>query len=231
MSLEREQIGACTLYRGDCRDVVPTLGGIDAVLTDIPYGVGMQAFDDDLAVGIAGLDLAPCKRAITWLSPGKIAAFVTMSQRWSVLRVLWMEKAADLSYPWRGWMMNSEAILVLGRAGALWPSPGTYHRDCYTVAPWGKTGHPASKPVSVATDLLNKLAAPGETVLDMFAGACTTALACMALGCEFIGIERNPKWFDLGCQRITAAYAQPDLFVPTPTRPVQQDIFAEAGRG
>jgi site-specific DNA-methyltransferase (adenine-specific) len=224
--VEREQIGACTLYRGDCREVLPTLGEVDAVLTDIPYGVGMHAFDDDLSIGIEGLDMARCQRAITWLSPGKIAAFVLQTQRWTVRRVLWMEKAADLSYPWRGWLMNSEAILVLDRPGATWPSPGTYHRDCYTVAPWGKTGHPTSKPLMVATDLLNKLAEPGETVLDMFAGSCTTALACMALSCAFIGIEKDPRWFDLGCQRITDAYAQPDLFVPQPVRPQQQALFA-----
>lgn len=226
MTLEREQIGACTLYRGDCRTILPALAPVDAVLTDIPYGVGMLAFDDDLRIGIEGLDMAACTRAITWISPGRIAQFVRLSQRWTVRRVLWMEKAADLSYPWRGWLMNSEAILVLDRDGAHWPTPGSYHRDCYTVAPWGKTGHPTSKPLAVARDLLNKLAAPGQTVLDMFAGSCTTALACMTLGCPFIGIESNPRWFDLACQRITDAYAQPDLFLPQPVQPQQQALFA-----
>ena len=36
----KEQIGDCTLYLGDCLEVMPTLGKVDAVLTDPPYGIG-----------------------------------------------------------------------------------------------------------------------------------------------------------------------------------------------
>ena len=224
MGFEREQIGDCTLYRGDCREVLPTLGPVDAVLTDIPYGVGMRAFDDELAVGIAGLNLALCMRAITWLSPGKIGPFVKAAS-WDLARVLWMEKLADLSFPWRGWMMDSEAILVLERTGARWPTPETYHRDCYRVAPWGKSGHPTAKPLVVTKDLLQKLSAPGEVILDMFAGSCTTALACIALQRRFIGIEKAAKWFDLGCQRIAEAYSQGDLFLPVSSPRAQQEVL------
>lgn len=220
---EMVQIGDCRLYRGDALDIVPTLEPVDAVLTDIPYGVGMRAFDDDLMTGIAGLNLACCSRAITWLSPGKIAQFVKASS-WEVMRVLWMEKRADLSYPWRGWMMDSEAILVLERPGARWPTPETYHRDCYSVGPWGKNGHPTAKPLHVTKDLLQKLSAPGDLILDMFAGSCTTALACMALGRRFIGVELSPQWFDLGCRYIDEALRQPDLFLPVVAAPLQQQM-------
>ena len=40
MTWEREQIGACTVYRGDAREVLLTLGRVDAVVTDPPYGWG-----------------------------------------------------------------------------------------------------------------------------------------------------------------------------------------------
>src|SRR5262245_4871887 len=164
MSWEKEVIGDCTLYRGDALEIVPTLPRVDAVLTDIPYGVGMRAFDDDLDIGIQGLNLAPCARAVTWLSPGKIAPFVKASS-WQLLRVLWMEKAADLSFPWHGWIMNGEVILVLERPGARWPAPAMYHRDCYSVGPWERCGHPSAKPLMVTKDILAKLSAVGETVL------------------------------------------------------------------
>lgn len=226
MSWEVEQIGDCTLYRGDCREVLPTLDKVDAVVTDIPYGVGMKAFDDDLDTGIAGLELAPCLRAVTWLSPGKIGYFVQRSS-WHLARVLWMEKVADLSYPWRGWLMNSEAILVLERPNAKWPQPQAYHRDCYSVGPWGKTGHPNAKPLTVVVDVIKKIAAPGHMVLDMFAGSCTTALGCIATGRRCICIEKETRWFDLGCQRITDAYKQPSLFPVAPPAP-QQLTLTEA---
>ena len=42
MTWEREQIGVCTLYRGDAREVLPTLAPVDVVITDPPYGVFLQ---------------------------------------------------------------------------------------------------------------------------------------------------------------------------------------------
>lgn len=226
MTWEVEHIGPHTLYRGDCREVLPTLAPVDALLTDIPYGVGMRAFDDNFAIGLEGLALVPCQRGITWISPGKVAAFIKGCLPWEVQRILWMEKLADLSYPWRGWLMNSEAILVLERPGAQWPTPETYHRDCYGVAPWGKTGHPNAKPLSVAKDLLQKITSPGETVIDPFLGSGTTALACLATARRCIGIEREARWFALACQRMHDALAQPDLFLPQAPRAIQQPLFA-----
>ena len=36
----RVEIGDCVLYEGDCLEVMPTLGNVDAVVTDPPYGIG-----------------------------------------------------------------------------------------------------------------------------------------------------------------------------------------------
>ena len=38
-------------------------------------------------------------------------------------------------------------------------------------------------------------------------------VACVKLGRKFIGIEIEPKYFDIACRRIEAAYAQPDMFI------------------
>jgi site-specific DNA-methyltransferase (adenine-specific)/modification methylase len=56
-------------------------------------------------------------------------------------------------------------------------------------------------------------------------GSGTTGIACVQAGRDFTGIEIEPRYFDIACQRITDAYAQPDLFVPQPTRPQQQALF------
>ena len=40
MSVEKVVIGNATLYRADCREVLPTLPKVDAVITDPPYGIG-----------------------------------------------------------------------------------------------------------------------------------------------------------------------------------------------
>jgi site-specific DNA-methyltransferase (adenine-specific) len=57
-----------------------------------------------------------------------------------------------------------------------------------------------------------KQAGDPKTVLDPFMGSGTTGVACANLGRSFIGIEADPRYFDIACERITAAQAQGRLF-------------------
>jgi site-specific DNA-methyltransferase (adenine-specific) len=60
-------------------------------------------------------------------------------------------------------------------------------------------------------------------------GSGTTGVACVKLGRRFIGIEIDPGYFDIACDRIRKAYAQPDMFVSTPApQPEQLSILDEA---
>jgi site-specific DNA-methyltransferase (adenine-specific) len=61
--------------------------------------------------------------------------------------------------------------------------------------------------------LVNRASRSGETILDPFMGSGTTGVACANLGRKFIGIEIEPKYFDIACERIRAAQAQQRLFV------------------
>lgn len=74
-------------------------------------------------------------------------------------------------------------------------------------------GHPHTKPV----DLLCKLigATRAKTIIDPFMGSGTTGVACAQLGRKFIGIEIEPKYFDIACRRIEQAYAQGKLPLAT----------------
>lgn len=59
------------------------------------------------------------------------------------------------------------------------------------------------------------------TVLDPFMGSGTTGVACAKMGRKFIGIEIEPKYFDIACKRIEEAYKQPDMFVELPKKAEQ----------
>jgi site-specific DNA-methyltransferase (adenine-specific) len=73
-------------------------------------------------------------------------------------------------------------------------------------------------------ELVSLYSQPGQTILDPYMGGGTTGVACVRTGRSFIGIEIDPKWFDLACRRIEEAERQPDLFVaPVATTP---DMFA-----
>jgi DNA modification methylase len=62
------------------------------------------------------------------------------------------------------------------------------------------------------TKILNYGTGLGQTILDPYMGSGTTGVACANLGRKFIGIEIEEKYFDIACERITAAYAQGTLF-------------------
>jgi site-specific DNA-methyltransferase (adenine-specific)/modification methylase len=64
-----------------------------------------------------------------------------------------------------------------------------------------------------------------EAILDPFMGSGTTGVAAVQLGRKFIGVEREPKYFDIACRRIEAAYAQGKLFAPEPTKQVQEALL------
>ena len=87
-----------------------------------------------------------------------------------------------------------------------------------------KCGHPCPKPIRAWSWLVGKLSQEGETILDPFMGSGTTGVACVKLGRKFIGIEIEPKYFDIACKRIEDAYKQGDLFVEPPAKPVQEGL-------
>ena len=64
-----------------------------------------------------------------------------------------------------------------------------------------------------------------ESILDPFMGSGTTGVAAIQLGRKFIGIEREPKYFDIACKRIEQAVAQGQLFAPEPMKQVQESFL------
>lgn len=73
--------------------------------------------------------------------------------------------------------------------------------------------HPARFPVPFARELALAYACPGETILDPFLGSGTTGVAAVQMGCDFIGCELEPSYFDIACRRIEQAQRQGDLFI------------------
>lgn len=195
--------GTCVIYHGDCREMWPDLDAdADVVVTDPPYGVGMKAFVDSFETGVMGFEESPGKRAAVFHSPRRTFEFVTGLSSWRFERVLWMHKVADIAAPWRGWCMNSEAIMIFSRTREGWPVPADFRPDVYTVGPWERAGHPNGKPLSVVTDLINRLAASNDLVLDPFMGSGTTLRAAKDLGRKAIGIEIEERYCEIAAKRL-----------------------------
>jgi len=209
-------IGDATLYLGDCLEILPTLGKVDAVITDPPYGIAHSSshgasWQDTQIVGdsdTASRDAALHGFAIvasfgTWKTPPITDTAATL---------VWDKGPAfgmgDLSFPWKP---SFELIYIRGKAWKGTRDEGVLRGP--VMVSWESKGrcHPHQKPHWIAERLLNKL--PSDyTILDPFMGSGTTGVACANLGRKFIGIEIEEKYFQIACKRIEGAYAQMRLF-------------------
>ena len=87
------------------------------------------------------------------------------------------------------------------------------------------TAHPTVKPMPIIQKYIKICSNAEQTILDPFMGSGTTGVACAKLGRKFIGIELEPKFFDIACDRIQKAYDQPDMFVEQPKKPEQEKMI------
>ena len=81
-----------------------------------------------------------------------------------------------------------------------------------------RNNHNAAFPVEIAKRCIHASGRAADTILDPFMGSGTTGVACAKLGRNFIGIEIEPRYFDIACKRIEDAYRQGDMFVERPAR-------------
>ncbi len=234
-----EQIGDCTLYHGDCLEIIPTLDKVDAVVTDPPYGIGFK-YDgeyDDLGGTEYQKLISPLKGLPTALlqypeemmrlvcpvlgPPDEVLAWVYGSNLPRQLR-LWGFWGCDVD-PKRSTQLarNPECSKVknINVSGYDWREiPQTKNTSKE------KTDHPCQLPLRVAVWVLECLNA--NLVADPFMGSGTTGVACVKAGKRFIGIEREAKYFDIACRRIEETYQQPDMFVQQPQqKPEQQQTL------
>lgn len=218
-----EHIGDATLYLGDCLDILPTLPKVDAVITDPPYGVNFKyASHDDSPEGYmewCGAWFTAIRKCCD--GPIGISCGLGNLQKWPAANwvLAWVKPNAmgRCTVGFNTW----EPVLVYGRVR------GKLTGDTFVVslAPQNDTGdHPCPKPIGWAKEVLQRLSAHNDSVADPFMGSGTTGVACAQLGRKFIGIEREPKYFDIACRRIEQAYAQGRLFDEPAPNPTQEAL-------
>lgn len=218
-----------TLYLADCREVLPTLGKVDAVVTDPPYGIGAKLGmgggskgDGGMwkGVRIQGDGSVAVRDTALQLAAAPFAAFAKVNTApvpGTRATCVWDKGehtgAGDLSIPWK----PSFELVFVGGDGWAWPRRGAgivkVHAvaGCVGVRNDGHRFHPFEKPVEIMRHFCER--APGDLILDPFMGSGTTGVAAVKLGRKFIGIEIDPKYFAVACRRISDALKQPDMFI------------------
>lgn len=214
------QDSAVTIYHGDCREIVPTLGKFDLLLTDPPYGIGYstswRSKGDPLSVPIKNdVDLSVVREAwplikstlkddahwYCFASPSKVhEAFEIFRPK----QVLCWDKGdrgtvGDLSC---GFGEAWEAILygINGRKPLNGPRPRSVMRF-----DWSSTMdpvHPTVKPVPLLSRLVEMSSKAGDEILDPFAGSGTTGRAAKDLGRKATLIEMEEKYCEIAAKRM-----------------------------
>jgi len=220
----KEVIGDCTLYLGDCLEIMPTLDKVDAVVTDPPYGIDYKSehrksieykkiHGDDVEFNPAPFLFA--KETVmfggnNFANKLPVGGWIVWDKRCSFAADRIMGSPFELAWCSR---KNLYKIIRVLHGGAK--NADALNGDVANAARF----HPTQKPVVVMREVLKYV--KGQTILDPFMGSGTTGVACAKLGRKFIGIELEPKYFDIAAERIQKAYDQPDLFVEQPKKAEQ----------
>jgi site-specific DNA-methyltransferase (adenine-specific) len=225
-----EVIGAATLYLGDCRDVLPTLGKVDAVVTDPPYdfetaGAGIfrnkrNNMDEIEAAGLANgfdytiLNSEQFGAAVVFAHNDQwVGLLPYMAGKWARFAICQWHKLNPMPVANKHYQPDTE-IYVHAWNADFTPVGDLSQKKRYIIANSGQDTsiqHPTVKPLQVMQKIIANVA--GESVCDPFMGSGTTGVAAVQMGRKFIGIEREPKYFDIACRRIEDAQRQGDLFI------------------
>lgn len=209
-----ETIGNATLYLGDCADILPTIGKVDALITDPPYGI--NANNQTLGAGEKEFE-----RCGDW---DMKAPDVSYLLEYADLCCFWGGNYfTDKLPPTNDWLIWHK--LNDGRSFSecemAWTNFGKQVRHIQHHWSGEEKVHPTMKPLKVMLWTVEKAGSP-QTILDPFMGSGTTGVAAVQMGRKFIGIEREESYFEIACRRIEDAQRMGDMFAaPEIIKPVQ----------
>lgn len=220
-----------SVWLGDCREIVPTLGRFDLCLTDPPYGIGRAKgmggggfdgfgkaikrkpkdydgeWDKDRPTGFEHI-LSAAERHIIW-GGNYFSDLLPVSQKW-----LWWDKLQTMP-------SFSDGELAWTSLSGTSTKKFTYNGSGL-MAKEKDRQHPTQKPVALMGWCIEQAKLPANSrILDPYAGSGTTGVAAVQAGMCFTGVEIDPHYFDVACQRIAAARKQADMFI-APPKPAEQ---------
>jgi len=232
--MRKEVIGDATLYLGDCMDILPTLDKVDAVITDPPYGIDessnkvasrqrkkdgkSKSLADQKNYGEFHWDKQPPSKELidAIINKADWSAFFGGNYFYLPPTSCWLvwdklngsNDFADCELAWTNW---PKAVRRL-----QWRWNGMIRQGNEDRF------HPTQKPLGVMKWVID-LCPKAETIFDPFMGSGTTGVAAIQMGRKFIGIELDPTYFDIACERIERATRQEDMFVQR--APVQEALL------
>ena len=225
-----ERIGDCLLLQGDCREVMPVLPKVCAVLTDPPYGIGESGDKRRYGPKSAAKGFSACKEYAGGDWDRETPAQEVFDYLTSFPAIIWggnyfMSKIAQDASRWLIWHKKGTDKSSFADCEMAWTNLGGATR--YFRRDWVGFGainsgedrqHRTQKPLDLMEWCLGFLP-DARTILDPFAGSFTTAVACQRLGRQSISIEMDPAYYPIGLKRVQDVVNNPPLFKVEAAKP------------
>ena len=246
---EKVVIGNAELWLGDCREVLPMLGSVDAVITDPPYSdrchsghdagaskardnskrqaLGYRALTLEDVTYFAGQYTRVCSGWVVWMTDSDLALAVRTA----------LEKAGRYAFSPLPFYQPGRAVRLSGDGPSSWTDWIVVARTKaqmkwgtlpggYVAGPgWNDKERMGGKPTLLMDALVRDYSLPGHVVLDSHMGAGTTGVACARNGRLFVGCEIEREPFDIACERIARAQAQGQMFAPELPTQTQEPLL------
>ena len=222
-----ETIGLATLYLGDCREILPTLPKVDACITDPPYGIGVdgQKFSERRN----GQQLRKGHEFLGWDSETPSLDVLVAVKNSAPIQIIWGGNYfPNLIDAHKGWLVwdKAQTGLTMSDGELAYTNMDKPLRifKLHRTHLWQEgTEHPTQKPLALMKWCIDQAGNP-KTILDQFMGSGTTGVAAVQMGRQFIGIEREPKYFGIACRRIEDAQRQASMFEQPAARAEQHGL-------
>ena len=232
--VKEERIGGQRLILANSINMIPLLGVFDALATDPPYGINggsgtlgklskktkYNSTFEDTKDYVANICAPIVKAALEKCKVGAITTGNACQHFYPVpddYGIIYQPAATGLSKWGR---VTHQPILFYGKD----PRAGITIQPKHIIQTKAaeKCGHPCPKPIEVMLWMVKRVSKEAQTILDPFMGSGTTLVACQKLGRQGTGIELDPEYFQIACQRVDEATRQPDLFVESVKSPKQE---------
>lgn len=210
----------CTIYHGDCREILPQLEPVDLVLTDPPYGINLNT---DYCSSRKNSQIIRRDKRHAWNGKTypKIHGddsefdpdiFLGTSKRFALFGANAYSKKLTNSYSWIVWDKKTEGVPsnsfsdaeLIYCIGANFKSVRIFRHMWSGYQRASEIGchyHPTQKPIVLIKYIISKFDHP-QTILDPFMGSGTTLRAAKDLNRKAIGIEIEEKYCEIAVERL-----------------------------